>query len=523
MPNRINVKLVLELRDAGLSRNMIAATRHIGKDSVSDVLHRADELAIIFADVKDKDNDEIYKMFYPDKQPPEGIYKDPDYLYVHDELKKVGVTLKLLWEEYRDKCRTGIDIPMGYTKYCEGYSAYTVRNNVTNHLIHKPAIIAEVDWSGPTMEYLDDDSGELVKVYLFVGTLPYSQYAYVEPCLDMKEDTWLRCHVRMFAYYGGSTARIVCDNLKTGVIEHPREGDIVLNGGYEDLGNHYMTAIMPTGVRKPKQKASVEGTVGKIATAIIAKLRGIRFHSFDDLKVKVAGTLRSFNAEPFQKRASSRLEVFTDDERDILRPLPIIPFEIAKWSYKHLVGNDCHVIYARNHYSCSYKYVRLYADLKVTDTSLAIFINDSRVASHTKYPDYVTDGWSTHPEDLPEQFNKPEWNDARIRERARAIGEYTAEVVDRIFKSMRLVEQGYGPTLSVLRLATAYSQQRLEYACGMVLKTIRVPRYHHLKAILSSGQDVSQREIDTSRSRTDDEGGAGYVRGADYYRGRSER
>ncbi len=140
---------------------------------------------------------------------------------------------------------------MGYTRFCEGYSDHISKNKLTNHLKHKPGIICEVDWSGKTMSVIDKYTGEIVKVYLFVATLPYSQYSYVEPCLDMKQNTWLNCHVNMYKYFGGSTIRLICDNLKTGVINHPKDGDIVLNDKYEELGNHYLTAIMPAGVRKP--------------------------------------------------------------------------------------------------------------------------------------------------------------------------------------------------------------------------------------------------------------------------------
>ena len=111
-------------------------------------------------------------------------------------------------------------------------------------------------------------------------------------------------------------------NLKTGVITHPREGDIVLNKSYEDFSNHYCTAIMPAGVKKPKQKASVEGTVGKIATAIIACLRNSEYTSMIDLKSDVAAALENFNNKPFQKREGSRREIFEVNERITLHPLP---------------------------------------------------------------------------------------------------------------------------------------------------------------------------------------------------------
>lgn len=252
MAKKINVKLILELRAANMSRNGIAATRHISKNSVSDVFHIADSKGISYRDVRELEEEQVYRMFYPEKHVVENMYCNPDYEYVHKELRKVGVTLKLLWQEYQDKCSYENVISLGYTKFCAGYGDYTIGNKLTNHLEHKPGIITEVDWSGPTMSYVDITTGELITVYLFVATLPYSQYSYVECCLDMKQDTWLRCHIHMFEFFNGVTLRTVCDNLKTGVISHPKEGDIILNDNYEALGFHYTTAIMPTGVRKPK-------------------------------------------------------------------------------------------------------------------------------------------------------------------------------------------------------------------------------------------------------------------------------
>ena len=109
---------------------------------------------------------------------------------------------------------------------------FTEAQNLTNHLTHKPGVVVEVDWSGTAMRLTDRNTGELIPVYLFVATLPYSQYSYVEPCFNQKEATWLNCHAHMYAFFGGVPVRTVCDNLKTGVISHPREVDIVLNEAY---------------------------------------------------------------------------------------------------------------------------------------------------------------------------------------------------------------------------------------------------------------------------------------------------
>lgn len=141
---------------------------------------------------------------YPDKYSDlSQFYQLPDYEHIHSELKKVGVNLKLLWKEYKTTCEAMGEIPVGYSKFCEDYSTFVSTKALTNHLIHKHGIRCEVDWSGPAMKYVDTQTGEIIKVYLFVAKLPYSQYSYVEPCLDMKQDTWLRCHIHMYQFFGG--------------------------------------------------------------------------------------------------------------------------------------------------------------------------------------------------------------------------------------------------------------------------------------------------------------------------------
>lgn len=167
--------------------------------------------------------------------------------------------------------------------------------------------MADVWWTGLTRLCTLSNTGEIITVYLFVGTLPYSQYSYVEPCLNMKMNIFIECHVRMYEYFGGVPTRTISDNFKTRVVTHPKEGEIVLTDGYEALGFHYVTANMPAQVSRPKP--SVEGTAGKIATAIIARCRNYTFYRFADLKNTVAETLKDFNHETFQKRKGSRYEV----------------------------------------------------------------------------------------------------------------------------------------------------------------------------------------------------------------------
>lgn len=519
MARKIQVRLIMQLRAAGLSQSEIARTHHMSKTSVSEVFSIAQERQISFAELEEHSNEECYRMFFPDKQVTEAVFEQPDYAAVHQDLPRTGVTLKLLWKEYRDRCKQQELLAYGYSRFCNGYSEYVVSQNLTNRLEHKPGTTSQVDWSGSVMQLTNPATGEMSKVYLFVATLPYSQYTYVEPRLDMKENSWLLCHVHMFEFWGGTTTRIVCDNLKTGVVKHPREGEVVLNEAYEALGNHYMTAIMPTQVRKPKQKASVEGAVGKIATDVIARLRNEVFYSMDELRSAVSRALDDFNREPFQKRNGSRFEIFQQEEAPYLRPLPVIPYEIATWKYGRSVYLDCHVVLDKNHYSCPYQYVGKKVDLRITDSLVEIYCKSERIASHHRFPAYLSNQWSTHPEDMPDQFQQMEWDDQRIRKWAETIGPAALEVVERIFSSHQIKEQGYNSCLAVLRLSKKYTPARLDAACALALTRFHSPRYRHLTAILSAEDDISyqqQRELEQRKQEKEDQG---YVRGAAYYGG----
>lgn len=180
----------------GLSRSTIASTRHISRHSVSEVFNIADEKGIRYDDVRALEETEVYRIFYPEKFANETMYGDPDYEHVHQELKRVGVTLKLLHEEYVERCERNGEIPMGKTKFNEGYAEFTIANRLTNHLEHKPGERAEVDWSGPTMHYVDMSTGELITVYLFVGTAPL-QPVFLRRTVPGHEDGHLiRCHIR---------------------------------------------------------------------------------------------------------------------------------------------------------------------------------------------------------------------------------------------------------------------------------------------------------------------------------------
>ena len=314
--------------------------------------------------------------------------------------------------------------------------------------------------------------------------------------------------------------RTVCDNLKTGVAERPKEGEVVLNRTYEALGTHYGTAIMPTGVRKPKQKASVEGTVGKIATSIVARLRDRTFHTLDELNGAIREKLAEFNAQPFQKRAGSRAIVFEDVERAFLGPLPATPFEVCHWVYGRKVGLDFHVTFEKNHYSCPHTLVGRKVDLRAGDTTVEACDGGERVASHVRFEPHLQYQYRTDRSHMPPEFaSMHEWDDSRILGWARSVGPATLAVVTRIFGGVDVKEQAHDPALAVPDLSKQYGNARLEAACDYALARAQRPRCRFIRTVLASGvADGPSHGTGKDGNDEPDEPG-GFLRGAGYYGG----
>lgn len=516
MVHKLNVKLILELREKGLNRTHIAESRHISRRLVNEVCKIAREKNISYADIAAKTEDEVYKLFYPHKYEylNEDFYARPDYREIHSELRRVGVTLKLLWHEYTAKVRAAGQIPVKYSKFCKDYGKYAQEHEFTNHLSRKPGVSCEVDWAGKTMALYS--KGQKFKVYLFVGVLSYSRYTYIEPCLDMKMNTWLKCHVNMLNFFGGAPLQIICDNLKTGVLRHPREGEIILNSEYERLGTHYHTAIMPARVKRPKDKPNAENAAGDCCTYVIARLRNRSFSDFTELSMAVMLKNAEYNTEAFSKIDGSRKSMY-EQELKFLQALPAFPFEICEWKYHVKVAPNCHISYNRNFYSCPCQYTGQEVSVcnSVNSNVVRIYDGDRLLTTHIRFPDTVKNNYSTHAEDLPKRSGYVEFDKTRIEKWAANVGNNTAAVIQRLFAAYEFEQQGYNPCLAVLRLSTKYGKTELERACELALSRVTTPRYKHINAIILEQQGkICNSPTDFTDERPEPKG---FLRGAEYY------
>lgn len=292
-------KQILHLRSQGYSQRRIAETLHVSRNTVAKVFKAAEQMDPTA--VSSMDDESLHLALFPEKAALP-VQEIPDYAYVHKELLKSGVTLKLLWEEYVDACRQSNKAPFMYSQFCKLYQDYVDQNHLTMHIRHKPGDKLMVDWAGTSLPLYNKVTGQSCKVYLFVATLPFSMYCYAEACRTMKEEDWINAHINTYAFLGGVARMLISDNLKVGVAQHRKHEDPVINRSYQELADHYQTALLPARILAPKDKAAVEGSVGQLTSHIIARLRNQKFFELSAMNRAIRKELERFNQADFQKK-----------------------------------------------------------------------------------------------------------------------------------------------------------------------------------------------------------------------------
>ena len=331
---------ILRLHSLHLSQQSIADSCSVSKKTVNSVLKKARELNISWPLGKNLTDEVLTGILFPEKgKHIEASNKRmPDYAYIRKELLRNGVSKKLLWTEYMENCRLNGDEPLMYSQFCYHIQQDEQKHRATMHINRKPGEQVEVDWAGDPAHIIDPDTGEIINAYVFVGVMTYSQYVYAEAFINEKQPAWIRAHVHMYQFFGGVAKILVPDNCKTAVIHNNNWNDQRINTTYQEMAEHYGTAIIPARVRAPKDKPNAEGSVGNISTWIIAALRDEQFFSLAELNREIHQKLEEFNKRLFQKKEGSRLELFRDEELPLLAPLPATSFELADWKQATVLG-----------------------------------------------------------------------------------------------------------------------------------------------------------------------------------------
>ena len=248
------IREVLRLKhEAGLSNRAIARACCVSNSTVGDYLQRANTAGIVWPLPEDLGEEELYRKLFPEKEAVKGVQRPiPNWEEVQRELSRRGVTLMLLWQEYREKHPDGY----GRTQFFEHYGRWNRAHTTTMRLPHKAGEVMEVDYAGMSVPIADPDTGEVWQAAVFVAVLPASNYLYAEVQASQELQHWLAGHVRAFAFFGGVPKILRPDNLKSGV-KKPNYYEPDLNPSYQELAEHYRVAVLPTRVRKPRDYPEV--------------------------------------------------------------------------------------------------------------------------------------------------------------------------------------------------------------------------------------------------------------------------
>ncbi len=502
------IKEVLRLKwGHGLSKRQIAKSCGISRPAVDEYLFRAKNAGLTWPLPDELDDARLEHLLFPST--PDLVAKDrqiPDWVEVNRELKGKGVTLFLLWQEYR------LNHPQGYqySWFCDRYRQWQGKRDLVMRQNHQAGEKLFVDYAGQTAAVVDPGTGEIREAQIFVAVLGASNYTYAEATWTQGLPDWIGSHQRAFQYMGGIPEIVVPDNLRSGVSKaHRYEPDI--NPTYQEMATHYGVAVIPARVRKPKDKSKAEIGVQVVERWILAALRHRTFFSLAELNRAIRELLERLNARAFKKLPGSRQELFQSLDAPALKLLPTTPYTYAEWK-KVRVHIDYHVEVDGHYYSVPYQLTKLQLDARLTAYTMECFHKGKRVASHARSRNKGRH--TTVAEHMPESHRKyGDWSPQRLISWAEKIGASTAQVITSILSSRRHPQQGYRSCLGVLRLGKSYGEQRLEAACQRAL-LLGTNRYKSIESILKHGLDgkplPEQQELALSEDHEN-------IRGPSYY------
>jgi transposase len=477
------IKEVLRLHDEKrFSTRQIAESLSIGRSTVQDYLYRSERAGLNWSLAADLDETSLERQLYPlapcvtqEKR------QMPSMEYLYQELKKKGVTLQLLWHEYKEANPDGYQ----YSRFCYHYQQWVQKLDLCLRQEYRAGEKLFVDYAGQTMEIADPETGEIQEVQIFVATLGASNYTFAEPTLSQGLSSWIQSHVHAFEFFGGVPEILVPDNLKSAV-RGPCRYEPDLNATYRELAEHYGAVIIPARVAKPKDKAKVESGVLQVEHWVLAPLRNRTFFSLSELQEAIAEKLEALNNRPFQKLQSTRRILFETLEKPLLKPLPVHPYVFAEWKCAR-VNIDYHIEVDHHYYSVPYPLVHEKLDVRFTDTSVEVFSKGRRVASHRR--SYRQGAHTTLREHMPKSHQRYlEWTPSRLIRWAGQIGPHTQNLVACILENRPHPEQGFRSCLGLLRLRKTYSPERLEAACARALQ-MKAYSYKNVDSILKNGLD----------------------------------
>jgi transposase len=505
------LKEVLRLKwSCGLSHRQISRAVGVSVGAISQYAAQASAAGLDWSIVEPLDEEELERrLLAPSSSVQCAKRIDPDYAWIHRELRRKGVTLQLLWEEYLDAHAGGQTYR--YTQFCQRYKdwAQTVKRSMRQQ--HRAGEKLFADYAGHTVPIVANDGELAYTAHVFVAVLGASNYTFA--CATRSESMvdWIGSLIDALEFFGGVPELLVPDNPRA-LIAQPDRYEPVLGRTTQDFVNHYGSAMLPARPRKPQDKPKVEVAVQIVERWILARLRNHRFFHIAELNKAISTLIVDLNLRSFKKLEGNRRGWFELLDQPALRPLPPTRYEVAAFR-KCRVNIDYHVEVDGHYYSVPHALVRLQVDARITRNSVEILHGGKRVAAHVR--NRRKGAHTTIAEHMPSAHRAHlEWSPGRLINWGISIGSGTGIVITHLLTNKPHPEMGYRACLGLLKLERKYGKERLEAACTRAV-AIGAPTRKSVISILESGLD---RQPEASQAvaqwqSPDHEN----VRGSDYY------
>lgn len=468
--------LVYRLRQ-GESGRQIASDLHLSRNTVHKYRELAEAHGLLVGDLVVPDNQTLMTILGAKAQPPKMESGVEPYREVVERLLKEGVERQAILQRLRDD--------HGYKgtyssvwRFVRQLTPPAVEAYVRVHT--QPGEEAQVDFG--SVGKLCDEKGVLRPAYAFVMTLSFSRHQYADLVFDQKVATWIACHRRAFASFGGVPRRVVPDNLKAAVLVASLH-DPVLGEAYRQMAQHYGFVISPTRPREPRHKGKVENGVHYLERNFMA---GQDFGQMVVARERLAVWVReTAGLRMHGTTHEPPLLRFERAERAALLPLPSEPFLLCETRVVK-VHADCHAQIDGSYYSVPYKWVGEQVEAYIGERVVEIYAGVELLTTHPRAKEKGE--WHTRPEHYPpEKAAYLEKTPQRCRELAAKVGPATTQVVELLLAERPL--DRLRSVQGILRLEETVGRPRLEAACVRALHFGDV-RYRQVKEILNAGLDM---------------------------------
>jgi transposase len=486
------IRQMLRLHHDGVSAREIGRTLGVARSTIQDNLKRAAAAGLVWPLEAELTEDILEQRLFARAGVRSGFRRrsEPDWATLARELKRPGVNLMVLWEEYRDRHPDGY----GYSRFCDLFREFERRLSPVMRQHHAAGDKVFVDYSGKKIGIVDPETGVVREAEIFVAVLGASNYTYAEATWSQTLPDWIEAHVRMFRFLGGVPRLVVPDNLKSGVHKasfyQPE-----INRSYGMMAAHYDVGILPARPRRPRDKAKVEAGVRFAQSYILGRLRHQTFFSLGEVNAAIAVVLGRINAHVMRRLGVSRHDLFASVERPALKPLPETDYEFAEWRLAR-VGLDYHVEVHSFFYSVPHALIREQVDVRIAVRTIEVFHRGKRVAVHQRR--YGGRRHGTDPDHMPSAHRRyAEWTPERFRRWARSIGPSTEGLVAAVLANRPHPEQGFRTCLGVLRLFRGLDPARAEAVSARAV-AIGALNYKSIASILANKLDRDARQSESA-------------------------